>query len=186
MCQSLARINVLVVDDDPIQTDLIKEIILEQNIYNVTVFNNCVDTIESFKPKLYCIAFIDLHLDGSINNGINLISNIRNQDEDIFIVLVSAYPELVYNKILIECVDDFIKKPFDIDFFLSKLFLWSTKYERRQKILKKIDSRCNSFEDRMLKYECKLNDIRKIDLEIEELTERISRYHPMENYGEIG
>ena len=58
---------------------------------------------------------------------------------------------------MIECVDDFIKKPIDNDFFQSKLFLWSTKYERRRKIVHTIENKCSEFTCRMQDYETKIN-----------------------------
>lgn len=184
MCQTLNRINVLIVDDESSCAEVLSDIISEQQIYKTYTATNCEAALDLFCKDKFSIAFIDLNIDGSIENGIDLIAKIRKQDDNVFIVVVSAYADSIYNKVLIECVDDFIKKPMDYDFFQSKLFLWSTKYERRRKIVQTIDTKCQSFECRMLDYESRMNHIKKIDLEIEELASRISSFHPQEKYGE--
>lgn len=178
------RINILIVDDEMSCAEVLAEVINEQSIYKTHIATTCEQAINIFCKNKFSMAFIDLNIDGSIDNGIDLIAKIRKLDDNIFIVVVSAYADTIYNKILIECVDDFIKKPMDYDFFQSKLFLWSTKYERRRKIINTIDDKCILFENRMLDYETKLNHIKKIDLEIEELASRISSYHSQEKYGE--
>lgn len=184
MCQTLNRINVLVVDDDKAHADAVYELISEQNIYKVFIANNCDEALDLFCPNKFSIAFIDLNIDGKIDNGIYLISNIRAKDENIFIVVISAYPDAIYNKKLVESVNDFVKKPIDTDFFLSKLFLWTTKYESRARLVRHIDAKCQYIETKISDYESRLDSIKQIDYQIEELTQRISRYHPMENYGE--
>lgn len=178
------RINILIVDDELSHAESLSELITEQQIYKTHIATSCEEALDKFCPNKFSMAFIDLNIDGNINNGIDLIATIRKQDDNVFIVVVSAYPESIYNKVLIECVDDFVKKPIDVDFFQSKLFLWSTKFERRHKLVKTIDSKCTEFACKMQDYESKINHIKKIDLEIEQLAARISMYHPQETYGE--
>src|SRR5574343_1252771 len=172
------RINVLIIDDNNSHAESLSELICDQHIYKCHTATNCEEALDLFCPNKFSMAFIDLMIDGSIDNGIDLIAKIRKQYDNIFLVVVSAYPDSIYNKVLIECVDDFIKKPIDNDFFQSKLFLWSTKYERRRKIVTTIESKCSEFACRMQDYETKINYIKKIELEIEELASRISMYHP--------
>lgn len=184
MYQTLNRINVLIVDDDKAHADAVYELISEQHIYKIFTANTCEQAFDLFCPNKFSMAFIDLNIDGKIDNGISLISEIRKKDENILIIVISAYPDAIYNKRLVECVNDFVKKPIDTDFFLSKLFLWSTQFESRLRLVNHIDDKCKYFETKISDYESRLDSIKQIDFQIEELTQRISRYHPMENYGE--
>jgi len=174
MCQPYEKYPILIVEDDEAHAEALYELIKDQMIYDIYRAKNEDEAIEMFCKDKFVIIFVDLQINGKIQHGIDLIIKLRSQDPDVFIIVVSAFSDYLFNKKIVDSVDDFIKKPFDIDFFSSKLFLWTTKYNRRKEMRITFTQRCDSFENRISGYESRLSDLNDIDLKIEEAVNRIT------------
>ena len=173
MCQPYERYPILIVEDDDAYAEALCELIKEQAIYDIYRAKDENEAKEMFCKNKFVIIFIDLQINGKIQNGIDLITKLRSQDQDVFIIVVSAFSDYIFNKKIVDSVDDFIKKPFDIDFFSSKLFLWTTKYNRRKELKTTFIQRCDSFENRISGYESRLSDLNNIGVKIEEAVNKI-------------
>lgn len=167
------QFNILIVDDNRAHAESIELIINEQKIYKTYVTTNCEDAIEVFCPGKFMIVFVDLELDGKIDNGIDLIKSFRSKDEDVLIVVITAYSNYIFNHCIVNAVDDFVKKPLDVDFFSSKLFLWSTKYKRRKTIIDNLNDKCDFFNKRLSSYETRLSGLDELDSRILKLANKI-------------
>jgi DNA-binding NtrC family response regulator len=181
MSQQLGKINILVIDDDTACAESLSELIAEQTVYKTFIAQTCQQALDLFCPYKFSIAFVDLNIDGSVDHGIKLIERLRKLDQQIIIVVVSAYAELIYNKVIIECVDDFVRKPIDVDFFYSKLFLWGTSYERRAKLFRYVREQNNKIENRINTYEAKLEAIKSLDYQISQISSKIEASIPGED-----
>ncbi len=102
--------NVLIVDDD---------IEFSQKLKNDFIINfrdvnrkNCIDIINHHfhdfnKDKSYDIAFLDIDLKTA--NGINIGNSLRNKNEDIILIYISAREDLVFETLSTD-VFQFIRK----------------------------------------------------------------------------
>lgn len=174
MCQPFEKYPILIVEDDKAHVDSLYELISEQMIYKISIANTVDEALSFFCKEKYVIVFVDLNLNGSITDGINLITKLRSQDPDVFIIVITAHSEYIFNKKIVDSVDDFIRKPLDIDFFSSKLFLWSTKYNRRKELKETFLQKCNAFEDRITGYESRISGLDDLDSKIEDVMRRMS------------
>lgn len=173
MCQPLERYSVLIIEDDDANAEALCELITIQKIYKPYVAKSEQEAMDLFCSDKYVIVFVDLKIGNDIDNGIRIIQKIRELDQNIFIVVVTAYYEYIFNKKIVDSVDDFVRKPIDIDFFSSKLFLWTTKYNRRKEIIEAFNQKCVVFNDKFTDYESRLSGLDEIDLKIEELISKI-------------
>ncbi|WP_422447762.1 sigma-54-dependent transcriptional regulator [Thermoanaerobacterium sp. DL9XJH110] len=104
--------KILIVDDEPTICSALK-ISLEDDGYKVQAAlsaSEALSCLKSFPPD---VAVVDLRL--SDMDGISLLSQIKDFDEDIAVIMITAYGE---TKTAVEAVKkgayDFITKPFDI------------------------------------------------------------------------
>lgn len=155
ICQRRA---ILLVEDDEQVAGFIEEFITKLDLYDVCSAKTCEQARELFIPDKYFAIILDLKLDGSIENGISLATEFREQDDNVFIAVVTGfYP--VFDARLIETVDDLMGKPVDANCLQSKLFMWSIKYSRRRAL------KCY-FDEKMITYSRELAEIRGLELSI--------------------
>lgn len=165
-CNCLTEVqkqSILVIEDDFDIGRLIKEYIGQAQLYDVMVTQTADEAKKLFQPGKYFAILLDLHLGQSIEEGIELAVYFRDQDDNVFIAVVSGYYP-VFDERLLQCVDDFLKKPIDYDFLLSKLLMWQIKHSRRLALK-------NYVEEKVLSYKKCLSEIRE---EEELLKEQLS------------
>ncbi|HVT01123.1 MAG TPA: response regulator [Patescibacteria group bacterium] len=108
--------KIIVVDDDPAILEVIK-IILEENDYDVRTSSNSgfINNIDNDLPDLI---LLDVLLSGEDGRIITKKLKQGAKTKNIPVVMISAHPSA--NTSVYEAgADDFIPKPFDIDYLLE-------------------------------------------------------------------
>ena len=113
---------VLLVDDEEDVTDILAKL-LTRNGHLVTVYNNSVKALESFKPGKYDLAIIDIRM--PVLNGFQLVKSLKEIDSSLRICYLTAFEvideEMAGNDISHESVDCFMKKPIHVSDFIKKV-----------------------------------------------------------------
>jgi DNA-binding response OmpR family regulator len=125
------RLRILLVEDDRAISHLMHHIIDSMKTFSVDRAYTYDEALEMFAPNKYIVVTLDLNLGHDIKQGVDLAEKFRNDDQDVYIAVVSGYFDEMFDKRLLDTVDDFISKPFDISVFKLKMFLWAIKYKRR-------------------------------------------------------
>lgn len=110
--------SILVIDDDPGILDAVK-ILLEAEGYQVTTSTKGEEA-ENLNGELPDLILLDVLLSG--RDGREIARNLKKKHstEHIPIVMMSAHPTAQKN-IHEYLADDFIAKPFEIDYFINKI-----------------------------------------------------------------
>lgn len=115
----MRKINILVVDDDVDICDYM-QLVLSQNGYNVDVQTDSEAAAEAIKDNEYHVVILDLMMPKI--NGMELLEEIRRFDRDIAIIIFTGYPSVDTAVASLRYkVDDYIRKPFDIEEFNMSL-----------------------------------------------------------------
>ncbi len=143
--QIVGQKGILLVEDDPVTAQVTISHIRAMGMdYQVEWATGCRQALEKFEPNKYFVVILDLHLDGSIDNGIRLAIELRNLDDNVYIAVVTGYYP-VFEHRLVETVDDLLQKPVDMNCLQSKLFMWAIKYRRRISLKKYVDDKVTSY-----------------------------------------
>ncbi len=110
--------KILIADDDPGILEVI-QLMLEDDGYEVVIINDYKNTeqIQAHNPDLI---LLDIWMSGV--DGTSICRELKSKDEtkNIPIIMVSANKDT--EALSLECgAEDFISKPFDIDFLLNKV-----------------------------------------------------------------
>jgi excisionase family DNA binding protein len=87
---SVAQGSILVVDDDLMIRELLKEMIPAQN-YVVTTAGNGEEALAEISKKHYDLVFLDLILPGV--SGIDILDAIKEKDRDTVVVIVTGHAD---------------------------------------------------------------------------------------------
>ena len=105
--------KILIVDDDPKIRWVLRQG-LEDDIFNVVEAEDGLSAVETFQKENPDLILMDVKMPGM--NGLEAMAQIKEQDSDIPVVILSAYPDA---KIIVQAMKegalDFLIKPFDID-----------------------------------------------------------------------
>jgi len=137
--------KLLIVDDEPDMLKLLSMIIKEKTPYEVVTTNNPMEALEFAKKGGFDLVISDLKMPGL--DGIELIEAVKNIDEDIPIIIITAYGTVESaSESMNKGGFDFISKPFrkeQILFTIDKAIKW-LKLQRENKMLreqlKKVES----------------------------------------------
>ena len=111
--------NIIVIDDD-IGTALFFKICLEDEGYQVNIYNDPNSLLEEFEPGIYDLLITDIRMPRI--NGFELASRVRIMDSKIKICLATAFEEYyesiikTYSNLSFNCI---IRKPINKDKFLE-------------------------------------------------------------------
>lgn len=111
--------NIIVIDDD-VGTALFFKICLEDEGYQVSIYNDPNSLLEEFEPGTYDLLISDIRMPRI--NGFELASRIRIMDSKIKICLVTAFEEYYqsiiksYSDLSFKCI---IRKPINKGCFLE-------------------------------------------------------------------
>ena len=109
------QLNILVVDDDPDVCEYLQDFLTSEG-YSVTVVNDPTRALESLKDDEYHVVVLDLMMPKL--NGIDLLEQIRQVDDDIAVIILTGYPSLETATSSIEHdISAYIRKPFTINEF---------------------------------------------------------------------
>jgi DNA-binding NtrC family response regulator len=129
--------KILVVDDEP---DMLKLLEMVLTSYNLTTTNNPIEALELAKKGGYDVVITDLKMPGL--DGIELLKSIRQFDENIPIIIITAYAT---NEAASESMEknafDFITKPFrkeQIIFAIEKAIKWIRTQKENIKLKEQI------------------------------------------------
>lgn len=129
--------KILVVDDEPDMLRLLNMIIKEKTPYEVTTTNNPLEALELAKGGSFDLLIVDLKMPGL--NGIELLESVKRFDEDVPIIIITAYGTV---EAAVETIRkggfDFITKPFrkeQILFTVERALKW-LRLERENKMLR--------------------------------------------------
>ena len=129
--------KILIVDDEPDMLKLLSMILREKTPYEISTTNNPLEAIELAKKSDFDLVISDLKMPGI--DGIELIDAIKRLNEDIPIIIITAYGTVESATEAIQKGGfDFITKPFrkeQILFTIDKALKW-LKVQRENKMLK--------------------------------------------------
>ena len=126
-----ARNKILIIEDDPHIAEGIELNLILQG-YDVKVASNGIDGLEAWKQWCPHLIVLDLMLPGI--DGMQILKNIRLEDDRLPILILSAKGD-PSDKIdgLIERVDDYMTKPFNLEEFLLRIKRLLTRDQWLQK-----------------------------------------------------
>jgi len=108
---SSGKKKILIVDDDQTILYLLRKIFMERG-YRVSVAKDGLEAIERIKTEIPVLVITDLKTPSL--SGTDLISSIRKTQNDLPIIVMTAYPNLYPEKKEDKEVKAYFRKPFDI------------------------------------------------------------------------
>jgi two-component system response regulator VicR len=115
--------KILIIDDDPAILDVLK-IVFQDAGYNVVISNTCkiIDDIHEIAPDLI---LLDVHIPTSPKNGDVICMELKANPETQKLPVILVSGETDIEQICSTCgANDYVKKPFDLDFISDKV-KWS-------------------------------------------------------------
>jgi len=107
--------EILIIDDNA-EIRLILQEILSDTGYKTRIAANYNQALTEIDKKLPDIAIIDVKLDKSDNDGIELLTHIKKKNKDIPVIIISGHANIeMAVKSLKSGAFEFIQKPFDRD-----------------------------------------------------------------------
>ncbi len=107
--------EILIIDDNPDIRDILNDLISDAG-YKTRVAANYNQALKEIDKKLPDVAIIDVKLDKGDNDGIELMSHIKNKNKDIPVIIISGHANIeMAVKSLKSGAFEFIQKPFDKD-----------------------------------------------------------------------
>lgn len=133
--EEIKKMSIAVIDDNPLQADLMKILFNINGIKNLRLFSSGEQYLND--RSVFDIYLIDIVL-GPLS-GIQLISEVRKNSPDSVIFAISAVNhKQTISSALYMGADDFILKPIEIEIFYSKLFANVKAYSKLKQIKKEI------------------------------------------------
>ena len=112
------EIHILLVDDEEIMRELLREVIDDSLGYNVELASSAEEGLEKYREGYHQIIVLDIRLSGKIT-GMDLLKKIKQTDPWVNILMITGYATI---DLAVECMKagawDFITKPFSNDHFV--------------------------------------------------------------------
>tara|TARA_A100001011_G_scaffold398984_1_gene505531 strand:- start:4051 stop:5409 length:1359 start_codon:yes stop_codon:yes gene_type:complete len=109
------KAEILIIDDNSDIRLILKDII-EDAGFKTRIAANYNQALKEIDKKLPDVAIIDVKLDKGDNDGIELLSHIKNKNSDIPVIIISGHANIeMAVKSLQSGAFEFIEKPFDKD-----------------------------------------------------------------------
>jgi len=87
---AIGRGSVLIVDDDPMIQEILKEIVVDQG-YTVFLAGDGESALELLEKRHFDLVFLDLILPGV--GGVDILEAIKRKDKGIVVVVVTGYAD---------------------------------------------------------------------------------------------
>lgn len=111
----MPQLSILVVDDDPDVREYLRDFLTSEG-YGVTVVDDPTAVCDELKRGDYHVVVLDLMMPKL--SGIDLLSRIRELDDDIAVIILTGFPSLETAASSIEHdVSAYIRKPFAVKDF---------------------------------------------------------------------
>ena len=105
--------EILIIDDNTEIRTILEEILIDTG-YKTRLAANYNQALTEIDKKLPDVAIIDVKLDKSDNDGIELLNHIKKKDKDIPVIIISGHANIeMAIKSLKSGAFEFIQKPFD-------------------------------------------------------------------------
>ena len=105
--------EILIIDDNPDIRNILKDLISDAG-YQTRIAANYNQALKEIDKKLPDVAIIDVKLDKGDNDGIELLSHIKNKNKDIPVIIISGHANIeMAIKSLKSGAFEFLEKPFD-------------------------------------------------------------------------
>ncbi|MFL2853512.1 MAG: sigma-54-dependent transcriptional regulator [Candidatus Pelagibacter sp.] len=106
-------IEILIIDDNPDIRNILKDLISDAG-YETRIAANYNQALNEIDKKLPDVAIIDVKLDKGDNDGIELLTHIKNKNKDIPVIIISGHANIeMAIKSLKSGAFEFLEKPFD-------------------------------------------------------------------------
>ena len=111
----MPQLSILVVDDDPDVREYLKDFLTSEG-YGVNVVEDSTAVVDELKQGEYHVVVLDLMMPKL--SGIDLLSRIREVDDDVAVIILTGFPSLETAASSIEHdVSAYIRKPFAVKDF---------------------------------------------------------------------
>ncbi|MFV0395475.1 MAG: response regulator transcription factor [Coprobacillaceae bacterium] len=111
--------RILFVDDDTKYQELIARVLTREG-YDLVLCDNAIDAIDIYHEESFDLILSDVMMESV--DGMQLLSYIRNYDEDIKIILLTATEaDDLEVKALSLLANDYIRKPVTIDILIARI-----------------------------------------------------------------
>jgi len=105
--------EILIIDDNPDIRNILNDLILDAG-YKTRLAANYNQALKEIDKKLPDVAIIDVKLDKGDNDGLELLSHIKQKNKDIPVIIISGHANIeMAIKSLKSGAFEFIEKPFD-------------------------------------------------------------------------
>ncbi len=129
--------EILIIDDNPDIRNILKDLISDAG-YETRVAANYNQALNEIDKKLPDVAIIDVKLDKGDNDGIELLSHIKNKNKDVPVIIISGHANIeMAIKSLKSGAFEFLEKPFDEERLMNfvKRAVENFKLKNENKIL---------------------------------------------------
>ena len=111
--------EILIIDDNSDIREILNDLIIDAG-YSTRLAANYNQALSEIDKKLPDVAIIDVKLDKGDNDGIELLSHIKNKDKDIPVIIISGHANIdMAIKSLKSGAFEFIEKPFDRNIIMN-------------------------------------------------------------------
>jgi len=111
--------EILIIDDNVDIRSIINELIIEAG-YKTRLAANYSQALSEIDKKLPDVAIIDVKLDKGDNDGLELMTHIKNKDKDIPVIIITGHANVeMAIKALKAGAFEFIEKPFNQERLLN-------------------------------------------------------------------
>ena len=115
----MPQLSILVVDDDRDVCEYLQDFLTSEG-FAVRCVNDPTQVLEAMRDEEFHVCVLDLMMPKI--NGIDLLSQIRQADDDIAVIILTGYPSLESATSSIEHdVSAYIRKPFSINEFRDSI-----------------------------------------------------------------
>ena len=105
--------EILIIDDNTDIRNIINDLIIEAG-YKTRLAANYNQALNEIDKKLPDVAIIDVKLDKGDNDGLELLSHIKNKDKNIPVIIITGHANIeMAVKALHSGAFEFIEKPFN-------------------------------------------------------------------------
>ncbi|MCK5011945.1 MAG: response regulator [Deltaproteobacteria bacterium] len=122
--------NILLVDDDSHMLEVIDEILLEEN-YQVIRATSGEAAIELLNTKDFDLVITDLNMGKA--NGIAVLKRAKELNHETMVIIMTGNTDVAF---AIEALrfdaDDYLLKPFNIDYFLDRVSIALRNWETHE------------------------------------------------------
>lgn len=110
----MANKNILIVDDDPVMRDSLKETLKRKKGFTITIACDGEEALRKIKEDSFDLIITDLKMPKM--NGLDLVKNIKSMSSEVTVIVMTAYGTVeTAVTAMKEGAFDYLTKPFSID-----------------------------------------------------------------------